>query len=388
MSAPTVGADRFDDAFLKALRNEGDPPADAVVAAFIDSELDARAHGLMAALIARSVGSAESDESSLSLRSFVSERPPLPLWTDHTMLERGQELFAEFIPQLGLGLWMASIPAGYAGAHGAQVLTHTARLVSDPKRRFIETGQFIIDVMTPGGLEPGATGSRDIRHVRLMHAATRHLLLDPVDDVAMPPFDHATFGHPVNQEDLLGTLFTFSLIGLQVLERGGVRISDDDAESYVHAWNVIGHLMGVRPDLLPLSRADAQIVFNRIQRRSYASSDAGRELTTAAIEVMQELLELRVLRGVPAAGIREYLGKDIADLLGVPRARVTKLLFLPPRWFNQWSYRLEKDSRLARSVAEHFGRRLFRGFLAYERGGDTRPPFELSEALKEQLRLS
>jgi hypothetical protein len=91
---------------------------------------------------------------------------------------------------------------------------------------------------------------------------------------------------------------------------------------------------------------------------------------------------------VPAAGIREYLGKDIADLLGVPRARVTKLLFLPPRWFNQWSYRLEKDSRLARSVAEHFGRRLFRGFLAYERGGDTRPPFELSEALKEQLRLS
>jgi hypothetical protein len=165
-------------------------------------------------------------------------------------------------------------------------------------------------------------------------------------------------------------------------------MSDDDAEAYVHVWNVIGHLMGVRPDLLPLARADAEKVFKRIQLRNYASSEAGRELTAAAIEVMQDLLELRLLRGLPAAGIREYLGKEVADLLGVPRARVTKLLFLPPRWFNQWSCRLEKDSRLARTVAERVGRRLFRGSLAYERGGDSRPAFELSDALKEQLRLA
>lgn len=390
MTAPTIGADRFDDAFLNTLRNEGDPPADAVVAAFIDSELDADAVGLMAALIARSVGSAQTDETSLSLRDFAKARPPLPPWTEPAMVERGQQLFAEFIPQLGLGMWMASIPAGYAGAHGAEVLTHTARLLSDPKRRFIETGQFIIDVMTPGGLEPDASGSRDIRHVRLMHAAVRHLLRTHIPDDGMPPFDVTKFGHPINQEDLLGTLFTFSLIGLHVLERSGVRLSQDDAEAYVHTWNVIGHLMGVRSDLLPLGRADAEVVFDRIKRRNYASSEAGRQLTAAAIEVMQELLALRVLRGAPAAGIRELLGTEVADLLGVPRTRVTTLFLLPPRWFNQWSYRVEKDSRLARSVAERAGRRLFRGFLEYERGSGSgsRPSFELSDALKEQLRLS
>jgi hypothetical protein len=389
MKAPSIGADRFSDDFLQALRNEGDPPADDVVAVFIDSELGAHATGLMAALIARSAGGgAQSDETTPTLRLFAEERPPLPSWADRVMVERGQELFAEFIPQLGIGLWMASIPAGYAGAHGAQVLTHTARLVSDPRRRFIETGQFIIDVMTPGGLEPDAPGSRDLRHVRLIHAATRHLLTHPGDDKAMVPFDVATFGHPINQEDLLGTLFSFSIIGLRVLERGGVRISADDAESYVHVWNVIGHLMGIRPDLLPLGRSDAETIFERIQVRNYASSDAGRELTAAAIEVMQELLELRFLRGVPAAGIREYLGAEVADMLGVPRARATKLLFLPPRWFNQWSSRLEKDSRLARAVTERVGRRLFRGFLAYERTGQSRPPFELSDALREQLGLA
>jgi hypothetical protein len=103
---------------------------------------------------------------------------------------------------------------------------------------------------------------------------------------------------------------------------------------------------------------------------------------------MQQLLDLRLLRGVPAAGIREYLGSDIATLLGVPPARMARLLFLPPRWFNQWSYRVQKDSRVARAVSQRVGRRLFRGFLSYERAGASRPSFELSEALKEQLGLA
>jgi ER-bound oxygenase mpaB/B'/Rubber oxygenase, catalytic domain len=387
MNAPSIGFDKFDDAFLDALRREGDRPADEVVRQFIDNELDADAGGLMHALIARGAGSMSTDEASPTLKKFADDRPPLPAWVDTKMLERGQELFALFIPQLGLGLWMASLPAGYAGAHGAAVLTHTARLVSDPKRRFLETGQFIIDVMTPGGLEPGADGSRDIRHVRLMHAAARHLLTDPRDLPGAVPFDVAKFGQPINQEDLLGTLFTFSIIGLQVLERGGVRVTDDDAECYVHTWSVIGHLMGIRADLLPLNRTDAAIVFARIQRRNYTRSSAGQELTTAAIEVMQELLALRLLRGVPAAGIREYLGNEIADLLAVPKAHVTRLVFLPPRWFNQWSYKTQKDSRLARALTQQLGRRLFRGFLAYERGGEARPSFALTDALKEQLKL-
>ena len=388
MRAPTIGSGQFDDVFLEALRRVGDPPADEVVSRFIDTELDAHAGGLMGALIARGAGSMSTDETSATLRHFTDARPPLPSWVEPDMVRRGQELFAAFVPQIGLGLWMGSLPAGYAGAHGAQVLTHTARLVSDPKRRFLETGQFIIDVMTPGGLEPDATGSRDIRHVRLMHAAARHLLTDPLDVGAAVPFDVETFGVPINQEDLLGTLFTFSIIGLQVLERGGVRIADDDAECYVHLWSVIGHFMGIRDDLLPLDRTDAATVFVRIQRRNYARSDAGRELTAAAIEVMQELLALRVLRGVPAAGIREYLGSDVADLLGVPRAHVTRAVFLLPRWFNRWSYKVQKDSRLARAVTERLGCRLFRGFLAYERDGEARPSFEVTDALKKQLRLS
>jgi hypothetical protein len=66
---------------------------------------------------------------------------------------------------------------------------------------------------------------------------------------------------------------------------------------------------------------------------------------------------------------------------------MARMLFLPPRWFNQWSYRVQKDSRLARAMSQRVGRRLFRGFLSYERAGAGRPSFELSDALKAQLRL-
>jgi hypothetical protein len=385
MSAPTVGADRFDDAVLDGLRQVGDPTADEVVASYLDGELGADSGSLIRSLIAH--GASSTDEDSAPLRSFVLEHPAWPAWADRSMVERGQEIFADYVAQLGLGLWMASIPAGYAGAHGAQVLTHTSRLVSDAKRRFLETGQFIIDVMSPGGLEPGGPGGRDIRHVRLMHASARHLLSHH-DLTDAPAFDTATFGVPVNQEDLLGTLFTFSLIGLRVLDRGGVRLSPADQEAYVHAWNVIGHGMGIRDDLLPLDVADSQAVFARIQRRAYARSDAGVELTAAAISVMQELLRLRILRGVPAAGIREYLGDDIADLLAVPSAGASRVVFIPTRLLNRLATRMERDSKLACKLSETLGRRFFRGFLSYERHGAHRPDFELNQAIAEQLRLA
>ncbi len=396
MSAPTIGAARFDDAFLDELRHVGDPAADEIVAAYIDGEVGAHQGKLMTALIAHGAGS--TNEELAPLRGFVTERPDPPEWADPEMVARGQELFATYVAQFGLGLWMASIPAGYAAAQGAEVLTHTTRLVSDAKRRFLETGQFIIDVMSPGALEPDGAGMTAIRHVRLMHASARHLLVHrdapsgTCDTCGRPfpsphDFDVARMGIPINQEDLLGTLFTFSVVGLQVLDRGGIWLSKQDKEAYIHAWNVVGHDMGIREDLLPLDFDDSSAVFARIQRRAYAPSPAGAQLTSAAIEVMQELLGLRVLRGLPAAGIREYLGDEIADILAVPAAGVARLVFVPARGLNRFANRLERDSVIVRRLSAALGRRFFRGFLAYERQGASRPQFELNDAIAKQLAL-
>jgi len=389
----SVGASRFTPEFLEALRKEGDPEADEAVATYFDVELaDAPATepatDLMKLMIAAApvhfAAAPGSDEGSPALREFVEARPPLPPWADPELIKLGQDLFAEYLPQFGLALWMASIPAGYAGAKDAVVLERTAQLVSHAKRRFLETGQFVLDVMTKGGLGDAGAGAADIRHVRLMHAAVRHMLQHEDHGHDLSGWDPA-FGTPLNQEALLATQFTFSVVGLRSLERFGVHVSDHEKEAYIHLWSVIGHLMGVRDDLLPLDFADSSTVWDRIKEKEYADSPGGRLLTKAAIEVMQQLIPGRTLDGLPATGIRFLLGNETADMLGVPRANWTRALFVPGQMLGHLMNRFDRDSVAGEEITRLLGRTAFRQFLMFERRPDGRPDFEVPEEMQRAL---
>ena len=72
----------------------------------------------------------------------------------------------------------------------------------------------------------------------------------------MAPWD-PELGLPINQLQLLGTLLSFSVVGIKALGRSGVRVSPYQAEAYIHVWNLVGHQMGIREDLLPLSWEDS-----------------------------------------------------------------------------------------------------------------------------------
>ena len=56
------------------------------------------------------------------------------------------------------------------------------------------------------------------------------------------------WGTPINQEDLAGTLMTFSIQILDGFKKFKIPISEKDQEAYLHVWKVIGHVMGVRED--------------------------------------------------------------------------------------------------------------------------------------------
>jgi hypothetical protein len=381
-SAPSVGTAQFTDEFLESLRNEGDPPADEAVTTFFDGRSDAPVD-LFRSLVAATAG--QTDESSPGIGPFVERQDPWPSWAVRPLVERGQELFGSWGPQFGLGLWMACLPADYAGAKGAVPLVLTTRLTKQPKRRFLETGQMILDAMTPGGLDPGAKGYAAVRHVRLMHAAVRHVLLHPQDaaestDEPLGPWDES-LGTPLNQEDLLGALFSFSVVGLQAVRRSGVRLSAADQDAYVHLWCVLGHQMGIRDGLLPLDRDDAQVVFDRICQRQYAPSAEGRELTEAAVACMQELLVIDQLRGLPATGIRHYLGNETADLLGVGKADWTRVFFLLESQSDNILGRTLGLLPCTQKITGRLGRDVFRAFEAAERGG--RPSFQISDELRQ-----
>ena len=172
---PTIGTRRFTDTFLEGLRTASDWPADQAVSTFFEES--GEGHAQLFARLARLSAGDVPDEQLPGVGAFVTAEEPWPDWADPELVQNGQRFFRQWGPQLGMALWMASLPADYACAKGAEPLARTARLTGKPKRRYVETGQMIINAMTPGALETGALGYKTIRHVRLMHAAVRHLLL-------------------------------------------------------------------------------------------------------------------------------------------------------------------------------------------------------------------
>ena len=243
----------------------------------------------------------------------------------------------------------------------------------------------IIDAMTPGALEPGEGGYRTVRHVRLMHAAVRHVLshLEEIQKEGAPPIApwDPGFGLPINQLELLGTLFSFSVVGIRSLQRSGVRLSGYQTEAYVHVWNLVGHQIGIRDELLPLSWNDSLTLWEQRRRREYGPTPEGRELTAAAIECMQELFRFSHLPGLPATGIRHYLGNETADLLGVPPADWTRVFFeVMHRTDFLYGFALIRLPGTGR-IASRLGRRIWEGFELYGRDGE-RPAFEVTDELK------
>ncbi len=384
----TIGLSQFTDEFINKLIYKGDDPADSAVDVFFTARY--AGHSELFHHLARSSGpGGDTDEMLPGISEFVAAVEPWPDWADRDLVRRGQQVFCNWGPQLGLGLWMASLPADYACARGAEPLVRTARLTRSPKRRYIETGQMIIDAMTPDALAPGANGYVSVRRVRLMHAAVRHVL-QHADEVVgaraagIEPWDTPLFGVPLNQHDLLGCLFSFSVVGIDALKRAGVRLSDDDAEAYIHVWNLVGHQLGIEEGLLPLDWTDAKTLWESQKKNEYRPSPAGQELTAAAIEAMHDLFgNYFLMRGIPAAGIRHYLGPKTAEILGVPRADpFGRAFFAMVQVLDTVYERTVRRLPGTRGPTELLGLLMLHGFANFERDGE-RPSFEVSDELKK-----
>jgi ER-bound oxygenase mpaB/B'/Rubber oxygenase, catalytic domain len=394
------------DEWLDRLRMVGDPEVDALIAAYMltavvdvdgDGVDDLRPKTMFRNMLTRPVG---SEQHPRVVRDYFAQPMLLPSWADPEKIRTGQELFWTYAPQFGLGLWLASIPSGYAGARDAIVLGESVRCVSEPKARFLETGQFVIDVMTPGQLvsptnpcEAAGIGARDIGHVRLVHGLARYLIKER-QDLTDPDFTWTPdMGEPVNQMALLATQFTFGVVGIEALGKFGVQLTADEKDAYIHLWNVIGHLLGIRlpdvdPDEEPLDLETSQRIWNRIKEREYDTSPQGVELTQAAVKAMQEMMPGRLLDGFPATGIRHMIGEHTANMLGVPPADWTRSLFWPMLAANRIAMRVNRHIPVGRPMSQWMGKAVFRNFVALESGRQgERPSFEIDDELRKRLVL-
>ena len=381
--AERIDAGRWSDGFLDAKRQHADPPGDDLIHKIFASAGIAEAERRIETIsrLFDTLVAAESPRGSELpgdiLHFWTSD--PLPRWADRERIKRGQQLFESYGPLIVIILFCSSLPRAYLAAKGVQVLNLTAFLSQDPRRRVIETAQMLVDALTPGGLQqPGAFGISSARKVRVMHAAIRFLIQN------RGTWNTAKLGIPINQEDLGGTLCTFSVGVIQGLERIGVTLSETEAEDYLHTWKVIGHILGLDEDMLPRDVRDATALAERIAARHFAVSFEGRYMMNALTELMKELTPYRIFDGLPSSTVRFLIGDEHADLLGVPPADWTRHLIrglrAGARVFDRWSDGSPAHQRLG----QVFGGALLRGLLEMERG-PKRVTFRIPVELGRQI---
>lgn len=238
----------------------------------------------------------------------------LPAWADRDAMNRAGQLFTRCGWQMATCLFCTSLPQAYAAGRGAHVLTQSQAMTKHVRQRIFETAQFLFDACGEGAFAPNGRGVRSIQKVRLMHAAMRHFLLTR----ATPSWDAAYFGQPLNQEDLAGTLMTFSIVVLDGLESLGVQLSTQEKNDWLHHWQVVGVLMGIDDDLIPRSLDDAHELMEAIRTRQWIPSADGRALVTPLVDMMKEYFPGTTFDGFPVALIRRLAGDHCADLLGLP----------------------------------------------------------------------
>ncbi len=307
----------FSDELLQQMRQQADPIADATIAALLTSSSQA---GKFSWWDKISTNEAPlPDDLPMPVQAYFAETESMPPWTDYRRIRRGQQFFLTHAQSILSVLGCLSLPYCYAAADGVQVLWLSQRIRQNTRQRLAETGHFILDVLSPGAFEAHGKGIRSIQKVRLIHALSRHY-------AQLSPKWNSDWGVPVNQEDMIGTNLAFSYILLRGLEKSGTIWQKEEAEDFLHTWNVIGFMLGIDIQLLPQTLQEAYWLDKKIKNRHFRRSEAGVELCRSLINCLYETNQTQVTKPFLTSYVRYLLGDEVADVLDLPPASESKLL--------------------------------------------------------------
>jgi ER-bound oxygenase mpaB/B'/Rubber oxygenase, catalytic domain len=319
--ATPAGLARF-----RRFASAGDPLADAVVAMMRDLPAG-QGRGMFERALTG--GIAAVPHAPPALAGFFTEVDTAPPWLDRDLLDRGSRVVAR-TGLLGMVfvMPMMGLYGGYLASRANKTLLRTGDLDSMAARRLAETANWWVDVTTPGGLDRFAPGSTGVLRVRIMHAQVRAAM------AGRPDWDQAGWDAPVNQIQLAGTLLLFSLVMLLGSRLLGLRFAGRDTEAALHLWRYVGHLMGVCPELVPVTEAEAWRLFWLEGATEFRPDADSRRLGQALLAASPGLLlpprwkqssrAGRVLVNCQGAYARLVLGRQNADFLGAPDSRACR----------------------------------------------------------------
>jgi hypothetical protein len=309
-----------------------------------------------------------------AITRYVSVAATMPRWADREKIARAEKIFMDYGPLSVVNLFCSSLPECYVVPDLAAVLQTTGQLTQHTEHRVRSTGAMIFPVMMLGGLTTGAGGGlAQIFKVRLIHATIRHLILRRSPQsmlAAIQLFEnaegnntsrhpgivpqlarlqstdsiyHALFAHgwdvgklglPVNQQELLYTLMTFSYVYLRSMRALNMPLTSADEEAFIHAWNVAGHFLGIDHAHMPNTYDEAAALFDGIQAHAeklepIVKPDVRPNLGVALMNAMASVLPGATLKAIPTLMTRKLCGPKSSRALGLdgPAPILARMLF-------------------------------------------------------------
>jgi hypothetical protein len=298
------------EASMDALRQVGDPLADATVATLFERGEVGTFNTLMRYV--STVGAPLPDGLPDVAREYLESTSAPPAWVDWGEMEKARLFFIDNNVHISTALSFASMPACYVVPHVARLLSATHAL-KYPSKRMAETGQFTVYLMQPDAFEAGSRFIPAAQKVRLLHASIRHHLRRE------DRWDVEALGTPICQEDMIGGQMFFSLLVLDSLHRLGIHMSTEGAEAYFYAWRVVGAMLGVDQDAVPHTLDEARRFLDLYMIRHMGPSDEGAHLTRQLIDLYEQVVPGTFLDPIVSALIRYFIGDTCGDWLHVPR---------------------------------------------------------------------
>ncbi|MGW7072868.1 oxygenase MpaB family protein [Streptomyces sp. NPDC054855] len=250
------------------------------------------------------------------LREFMEHARKLPSWADRAELDRGAQfsktkgIYVGALYGLGSGLMSTAIPrearAVYYSKGGA-----------DMKDRIAKTARLGYDIGDLDAYQPQGSMIVTAVKTRMVHAAVRHLL--PQSPAWVQNSDGQKI--PISQADILVTWHSLATLVMRKLKEWGVRVSDGDADAYLHVWQVTANMLGVREEYIPATWQAADAQSKQVLDPILAATTEGKALTKVLLDIVAEL-DAGLTRPLISAFSRYTLGDRVGDMIGLSKEPV------------------------------------------------------------------
>ena len=199
--------------------------------------------------------------------------------------------------------------------------------------RLMETFDLVAQSMASDtALQPGQPGWVATLQVRLIHSRVRRRL--------RPHWSAATTareGLPINQEQLIGTLLSFSINVIKSIQKLGGWLSAADVAAYLHWWRYMGHLLGIDEAHNPCTdEARSRGAIESIVLHLLSPNPRSGEIARHLIQCVSHRAPFWWSPSLHSEAARVLLGDPLADALGLVRSFWARCYIVIFHWVTKW----------------------------------------------------